>query len=121
MSKGESRTFEGSKALLDHIATHRGGFLGETQLVGRLVFSNKGANLANEGDLDIDLSKAEQQAPTPVSPVSDHGPAVVVAGNARAIPQVVETVQSKRPSITTYEQAHDYSMGDIEKTVWSRG
>ncbi|KIV83456.1 hypothetical protein PV11_05479 [Exophiala sideris] len=103
----EPGTFRGSKTLLAHVAGHQGGYLGETQLDGPLVFSNQGVNPAFDEDFDIDLSKP---TPKPVSPVPDHGAAVVVAANVTAVSHMVgtETVD-KGSSAITYQEAHDYN------------
>ncbi|KAI1609718.1 hypothetical protein EDD36DRAFT_55125 [Exophiala viscosa] len=106
----EPATFQGSEALLDHVAGHQGAVLGETQLDGALVFSNDGAKAASDNSFDIELSKVEQQAPTPISPVPDHGAAVVVAANVTGVSHVAGSeMLIRESSATTYQDAHDYN------------
>ncbi|KAI1625358.1 hypothetical protein EDD37DRAFT_383330 [Exophiala viscosa] len=51
-----SGPFRRAEPLLFHVAEHKGGFLGETKLEGRLIFSNEGAKPAAAADFDLDLS-----------------------------------------------------------------
>lgn len=100
----ESAIFEGSKALLFHVASHQGGSLGETPLEGPLVFSNRGARQAFDNEFDIKFPEIGQPGPVPSPPTSHEGAAVVVAA---MVPTESRKVENRMPPKSMNSYAYE--------------